>query len=124
MPVTCDILSFTLGLSVYLVQFTETVVGQAMVFEVSPNIFHRVELRSVWRELLNPKAWVGGSPQLGSPAAMCVEPIPNQNDVPRSGARRSRGNKTTLSWAIFLSGCQCRYNPRRRYGKTDSAPIT
>ncbi len=74
------------GLRVDLIQFEQTVVEQAMILEVTPDILHRAQLRCVRRKPLDREPWIGRPQQLDLGTAMSAEPIPHENDVaPKMG---------------------------------------
>ena len=78
----CDIIGLQARLFVDFIEFTKTVVGGSVIFEVTPDVFHRVELRCVWRQPLDREPRIDRPPVLQLLAAMSIESIPYQNDVP------------------------------------------
>jgi len=78
----CDIIGLHASLVVDFIEFTETVVGGSVILEVTPHVFHRVELRCVRRQPLDREPRIDRPPVLQLLAAMSIESIPYQNDVP------------------------------------------
>ena len=76
-----DLVRFMFGLLVNFFQFEQAVVGETIVLEMGPDVFHWVEFQRIRREALNRESRVRRPPQLDLGAAMGVEPISYENDV-------------------------------------------
>ena len=78
----CDIIALHARLVIEFIEFAETVVGGSVILEVAPDVFHRVELRCVRWQALDREPRIDRPPVLELLAAMSIESIPYQDDVP------------------------------------------
>ena len=77
-------------------------IGRAVILEVAPHVFDRIELRCVRRQPLDREPRVDRPPVLELSAPMSVESIPYQNDVPAKMAEQLAREDDDLGRADVL----------------------
>jgi hypothetical protein len=63
-------------------QVIKSFVSQRVRFQVTPDIFDRIQLRCIRREEVRSPCFLSGDVGLNDPRPMSLEPIPNQDHGP------------------------------------------